>query len=338
MKKLNNKQIEYSRKKVRVATARVLKTFLFSILCVLAVIFTVTLASGALNLDSALIFGGAGSYALLVTMASIGDQSELPDRYSIPNQIGPRIWLISRNQINDAVAYPNANDDREITTIPLKAGEYMHYFDLVDTYPRDTSTGERQEFSTNVTNDMMIAVRGNTKKIMDFLEEYSGTGFILIYQECEGGEKYVRGSFCKPMNLQSWNRKNDNEGKYVTMSFQNTHWRQPLVYVGDIVREAAVTVAAGLTNLAVTQNGQYILSDHSASVAIATVSGIASSDIGRTIDIIAPATALHAPTIADNSVFILKGGATWTANPGSRITFKIFDSNTLTEVARVQTA
>jgi len=48
----------------------------------------------------------------------------------------------------------------------------------------------------------------------------------------------------------------------------------------------------------------------------------------------------NAATIADNTTFILEDGATWTANTGSRISFRILDATTLVEVqgTRVQTA
>ena len=44
-------------------------------------------------------------------------------------------------------------------------------------------------------------------------------------------------------------------------------------------------------------------------------------------------------TVAENDVFILEDGATWTARAGSRITFRVIDTDTLVEIAgsRIQT-
>lgn len=44
-------------------------------------------------------------------------------------------------------------------------------------------------------------------------------------------------------------------------------------------------------------------------------------------------------TIEENTVFVLEDGATWTARAGSRITFRVMDTDTLVEIAgsRVQT-
>ena len=44
-------------------------------------------------------------------------------------------------------------------------------------------------------------------------------------------------------------------------------------------------------------------------------------------------------TVAENEVFILEDGATWTARAGSRITFRVIDTDTLVEIAgsRIQT-
>ena len=132
--------------------------------------------------------------------------------------------------------------------------------------------------------------------------------------------------------------KQDGDGKYISLEFGNTHWRQPLKYVGDLTVAAPTVVAADATNLAVGASGIYQLSDGTGAAAIATVSGLASADYGRYITLLAPATNVHVPTIADNAVFVLRDGDTWTANPGSSITLQVLDDATLVETSRVQTA
>ncbi|MCD6345998.1 MAG: hypothetical protein J7L96_01120 [Bacteroidales bacterium] len=237
------------------------------------------------------------------------------------------------------MSFPTANSSRELGTIPLSSGEYMHYFAAINKTLKDNSVGEDSEISFSNTNTFSFTMAGNPVKLMDFIEEYAGEGFIVIYQECESGDKYVLGSLCKPMTLKSYDRKNDSEAKAATLTFENTSFTQPLKYTGSIVTAAPTTIAAGATELAITDSPQYQCSAHTASVTIATLSGIAAADYGRTIDILGIGSGSNPPTIADNSAFILKDGSAWTANIGSRISFRILDDATLVEIdgTRVQT-
>jgi hypothetical protein len=252
-----------------------------------------------------------------------------------------RVWLFAVDQIDQDQAFPIPNGDRELGTIPLLAGEVPHYFDAIPDTIDETATATKGEIITEFAKTFMFICAGNREKHLDFIEDYAGKGFVIVYQLGEDATKYVIGTSYKPMVLMTSDRKGGGkEGRYITFTFQNKHWRQPLKYVGAIAIAAAETVAAGATNLAITSASQYQLSDHSGVATIATVSAIGSADVGRVIEILAPATDANSPVIADNTVFILKSAASWTANPGSKISFKIFDTATLIEVdnSRVQTA
>ncbi|MBA7577259.1 hypothetical protein ES708_19106 [subsurface metagenome] len=142
------------------------------------------------------------------------------------------------------------------------------------------------------------------------------------------------------MVLQSYERKNDKEGKYIPFTFQNKWFDMQWTYTGTLPTETPVTVPADATDIAFTSNPRYQLTDGTVSaVTIATVSGLASADYGRIVDILGSGGTF--PSLIDeNTVFILVDGTTWTANAGSRISFKIIDDDTLVEVAgtRVQTS
>jgi hypothetical protein len=337
-KKLNSKQLAYSKNKVRQARAGLYRTFFFLLLAIVALVVTgVALSAG--NLDTVVtVLTGSG---YLATMAAIGNLGELSDKYSAPNQIGMRLWLFAVDQIDQTQAFPTPNADRELGTIPLLAGEVPHYFDAVPDSVDETGTATKGEIITEFAKSLVFVVAGNRDKHLDFIEDYAGKGFIIVYQLGEDATKYVVGSSYKPMVLMTSDRKGGGkEGRFITFTFQNKYWRQPLKYTGAIAIAAPATVSAGATNLAITTASQYQLSDHSGIATLATVSGIGSADVGRVIEVLAPATDNNSPLIADNSVFILKTAVTWTANPGSRISFKIFDTNTLFEVdnSRVQTA
>ncbi len=337
LKKFNKKQLAYSRAKVSMSYNILYRNWLF---CILALIVFLTVSMTICNqfsLDTLVtVLSGTGYVA---TMAIIGNLPEISDKFSAPNQIGMKIWLIALDQVDMDEVFPTPNSDRELETVPMLAGEVAHYFDAIPDTIDEMGTATKGDIITEFNKTFAFVVAGNREKHLDFIEDYSGKGFVIIYQIGEDATKYVVGSAYKPMILQSSDRKGGGkEGRYITFTFQNKHWRQPLIYIGAIPTQAPDVVAAGATVLPVTAAYQYRLSDHSSVATIAAVSGIGSNDVGRVIEILAPETVTNAPEIADNNVFILKDGTTWTANPGSKISFKIFDSSTLTEVdgSRVQ--
>ncbi|MBV5334354.1 MAG: hypothetical protein JZU49_00930 [Sulfuricurvum sp.] len=273
---------------------------------------------------------------ILLTMAQVGNLAQPSSVDTAANQIGFRLYLVARDQIDDTVAFPLPNSARELGNIPLKAGELWHYFEGVENSIKYTGTGEAGDITPTFGKTIPIIIK-YSNEALNFVEQYTGKGFVVAWPICETSEKEIVGTFCKPIKLQKFEVKQDADGKYIMLEFGNTHWRQPLKYVGDLTFAAATTVAAGATALTVGASGLYQLSDHTATVILATVSGLTADDYGRYITLNAPAAATNAPTIADNSVYILRDGDTWTANPGSSITFQVLDDSTLVEISRVQT-
>ena len=210
----------------------------------------------------------------------------------------------------------------------------MHYFEGIENSLKYTGTGEQGDVTPTFGKTIPIFIK-YSKAALNFVEEYLQKGFVLIWSECESADKEVVGSFCKAIRLTNFEVKNDGDGKYISLTFGNTHWRQPLTYTGNITTEAPTAIGAGATDLAIGTNNTYQLTAGDA--VIATVSGLAEADYGRYITVLAPASGV-VPTIADNAVFVLRDGETWTANPGSRIVLQVLDSATLVEVSRIQTA
>lgn len=282
---------------------------------------------------------GGGSTVHAFSMGNIGDIDQPSDIETAPNQIGFRLHLTALEQIDDGVPFPTPDANRNIGTIPLKSGEYMHRFDGVKDSLKYVGTAEKGDVTSTFNKTFNIIVKYNAQSL-NFCEQYQGKGFILIFLECEANTKELLGSSCKPLYLTNFEIKKDGDGKYISLTFGNDHWRQPLNYTGTIVNQAPVVVPQDATDLAIQSgNNNYLLSDPSAAnVAIATFSGIAAADVGRIITVNAPATNAYDNTIADNAAFVLKDGATWTSKPGSSITFEVFDETTLVEIDRIQTA
>lgn len=289
------------------------------------------------NLMTAAEVGGGGT--ALAGMALIGNITQGSKLDSAGNQIGYKVWLVAREQVDPDQTFPTPNSSREVSTIPLLSGEVMHYFEAIDNSLQDNGAGELGEITVDHTHTFSFIMSGHPAKLLDFIEQYAGSAFIIIYKECQSTDYYILGDPCKPMMLKSYDRKKDKEAKAVTFTFEGKSYRQPNKYVGTIVTAAPDTIAAGATNIAVTDNPQYRMTAHSAVVTIATVSSIATADYGRVIDVLGITTGSNPPVIADNTVFVLIDGTSFTGNIGSRISFRILDDETLVEIegSRVQT-
>lgn len=270
---------------------------------------------------------------ILLTMANIGNIARPSSIDTAANQIGFRLWLVSQDQMDDTVAFPLPNANRELAAIPLKEGETFHYFEGIENSIKYTGTGESGDISPKFGKTIPIIIK-YTDAALNFVEAYTGKGFFIAWRICETSEVECVGTFCKPVILQKFEVKQDGDGKYISLEFGNTHWRQPLKYVGDLNVASATVVATGETEIAIGAAGTYQLTGGAA--AIATVSGITSADYGRYITIKAPASGV-APTIPDGDAFILRNGVTWTANPGSSLTLQVVDNTTLTEISRITT-
>ncbi len=329
---MNTKQLKYSRKKVRKALMQArLRLFLF-----VMVIFAIPAALSAItDTDKArepIAIVAGTSFA---SMMAIGNIEDVPDKDVAGEALSYKVWLIDYNQLDHSASFPRPNASRELGAIPLKKGQRPHYFVAHD-IPQFTSSGERGDLTITATNTFTIIMGGVRDQLLNFIEQYAGGKFIIIFQECGNDSLYVVGTPCKPMILKTFSLKNDKENRSVTFTFENKSILQYLKYTGSVAQEPPTKLTAGATELKIKPGvDTYIVPEGtSASYAIATVSGLTPSDEGRYITLIGEG-ATNAATIAESAHFSLKGGATWTAKEGSQITFKVFDESTLTEVSRV---
>jgi len=309
-----------------------ISTFIFAVIGLFAC--SIAIDYGMNTLESIGVIGSGVSYCM---MAAIGNIGRVSDRETAGAQISSRIWLIELGQIDDSVQFPRPNANGEVGTIPLKNGEYMHYFETVDDSLEDKSTGSKGEITTAVTNSFTFIMGGYRRQLQRFMEEHAGDRFIIIYQMASDAQYYIIGNDLKPMLLKAFDRTNNKESRSVSFTFENNSFLQPQKYVGAIVKESPAAIAANATNLAITSANQYQTGANTAATTIATISGLAAADEGRIIEIVGGggANPTHIDSIA---AIVLKGDVTWIANAGSRLTLKVLDSETLVEVSRVQTA
>lgn len=281
-------------------------------------------------------FGGT-SFASMMLIGDIGDVS---DRQTHGSNIAYKAYLVEHSQINPDVAFPKKNANREVGTVPMRNGQYMKYMEAHD-IPTYNGTGEKGDITTSGENNFVIIMGGMRDQLLNFIEEHAGGKFVIIFKEVGEDQWYIIGDYDRPMILQSFDAKNDKDGRYVTFTFKRTSIDQYNKYAGDIVRAPATAHTTGQTTLNIKpeSNRYEIPNGTAATYAIATISGVTANDKGRYITLEGTGAA-NAATIADGNSFVLEDGATWTARAGSSITLRVMDTTTLVEVpgTRTQTA
>ena len=295
-------------------------------------IFGLVLFVSAILDHSLLQLGGAG--ISIASMAVLGHIDDVSDRDTHGSDISYIVYLIALDQIDRTKEFPQPNVNREVAPISLKAGEIPHYFEAHD-IPTFTGTTEKGDITTTGENQFVLVMGGARARLYNFIEEYSGGKFILLFKHIKKKEWFILGELERPIILSNTETKDDKEGRYTTLTFKRSSVDLPLIYTGNPAVTAATTVPAGATDIAITaaSNTYMIPNGTSAAASIATVSGLSKADKGRYITLIGAGSDKPA-TIADGSTFVLEEGATWTAKTGASITFRILDTTTLIEISR----
>lgn len=295
-------------------------------------IFGLVLFVSAILDHSLLQLGGAG--ISIASMAVLGHIDDVSDRDTHGSDISYIVYLIALDQIDRTKEFPQPNVNREVAPISLKPGEIPHYFEAHD-IPTFTGTTEKGDITTTGENQFVLVMGGARARLYNFIEEYSGGKFILLFKHIKKKEWFILGELERPIILSNTETKDDKEGRYTTLTFKRSSADLPLIYTGNPAVTAATTVPAGATDIAITaaSNTYMIPNGTSAAASIATVSGLSKADKGRYITLIGAGSDKPA-TIADGSTFVLEEGATWTAKTGASITFRILDTTTLIEISR----
>lgn len=295
-------------------------------------IFGLVLFVSAILDHSLLQLGGAG--ISIASMSVLGHIDDVSDRDTHGSDISYIVYLIALDQIDRTKEFPQPNVNREVAPISLKPGEIPHYFEAHD-IPTFTGTTEKGDITTTGENQFVLVMGGARARLYNFIEEYSGGKFILLFKHIKKKEWFILGELERPIILSNTETKDDKEGRYTTLTFKRSSVDLPHIYTGNPAVTAATTVPTGATDIAITaaSNTYMIPNGTSAAASIATVSGLSKADKGRYITLIGAGSDKPA-TIADGSTFVLEEGATWIAKTGASITFRILDTTTLIEISR----
>ena len=307
---------------------------LFCIAAIFAVLFVI-----GMFMDPSDGFAMGGLGLNIASMMTIGDIKDVSDRHTHGSNIAYEVCLIGIDQVDASKPFPKPNASREVGQVPLLPGEKMLYYYAHD-IPTYVGNGEKGDITTSGTNTFAMIMGGMRDQLLNFQEEFAGGKFIILFHEIGDEQWYIIGSKDRPMIFSTFENKNDKDGRYVTWNFTRTSIDQYCKYKGAMVRAERGNHTQAQTKLSITPgvNEYNIPNGNSSTYVLSSVSGISANDKGRLITLYGEGTG-NAATIAENTVFILEDGKTWTAKAGSRITFQVFDENTLVEVSgsRVQT-
>ncbi|MBQ8715842.1 MAG: hypothetical protein IJ552_11680 [Prevotella sp.] len=156
----------------------------------------------------------------LATMSLIGSIDDVTDRETHGNEIAYQIVLIACDQLADRFNFPQPDKDRlvKIGKSILKPGEAAHYFEA-HTIPTLLSNTEKGDVTTTGTNTFTALLGGDRTQVKNFVEEYSGYKFIILYKHIKDTVWHIIGEAERPMVLNNTETKDDADGRYTTLTF-----------------------------------------------------------------------------------------------------------------------
>lgn len=307
----------------------ILSSLIFNI----AIVLIIAVAMGCqeplipLLIGSAITFAGRAfnivtpANVLMFVMTNV--EGDPDNAKKTGKQIKAKMWYLHESQWDDTLTFPTRSNLTR-STIPLKSGEYWHYLGAVYDSPQLKWSASENEIASLITKELTFILGGMETDVLYFLENGIGKRFFVVFEICSTGTKYLMGNGCKPVKLSAFEGGSMAENTSTTVTFKAECGEILSIYSGTITLEAAATVAANATTIALTSNPGYQLTSGTDSAATITdFTGVTTNDVGRFVTIYGSGGS-YPSIITDANDFILAGGEQWTANAGAQITFMIY--------------
>lgn len=200
--------------------------------------------------------GGTGvSMAAFIALASIDD---VTDRDTHGSAIAYRVVLVPTTLVDITKAFPQPDKDRKVTAIPFKTEVKdttlkAYLFDAHD-IPTFTATTEKGDITTSGENNMVIIMGGNRVELFNFIEQYAGGKFIILFKHVKDTQWYIIGEPERPMILSNTETKDDKDGRYTTFTFKRTSVDLPCLYAEDPLGVTASPASSSSGQAANTQS------------------------------------------------------------------------------------
>ena len=174
----------------------------------------------------------AGMGATMASMVALASIDDVTDRDTHGSAISYIVYLYHTSIIDRSVAFPQPNDEREVAAIPLVTGKEPIYFEAHD-IPTLVSTTEKGDITTTGENNFVIIMGGDRDNIKNFIEQYSGGKFVIVFKHIKDPQWHILGELERPMILANTETKDDKDGRYTTFTFKRNSVDLPLLYSGD---------------------------------------------------------------------------------------------------------
>ena len=182
---------------------------------------------------SSMGIGGTGvSMAAFVALTTIGDVTV---RDTHGSAIAYQVVLVPTSLVDISKSFPQPDKDRKVKAIPFKAAAdtlKAYLFDAHD-IPTFTATTEKGDITTSGENNVVIVMGGTRVELYNFIEEYAGGKFIILYKHVKDPQWYILGEPERPMILNNTETKDDKDGRYTTFTFKRTSVDLPCMYAED---------------------------------------------------------------------------------------------------------
>lgn len=183
---------------------------------------------------SSMGIGGTGvSMAAFVALTTIGD---VTDRDTHGSAIAYQVVLVPTSLVDMKKSFPQPDKDRKVKAIPFKTAATdalkAYLFDAHD-IPTFTATTEKGDITTSGENNVVIVMGGTRVELYNFIEEYAGGKFIILYKHVKDPQWYILGEPERPMILNNTETKDDKDGRYTTFTFKRTSVDLPCLYAED---------------------------------------------------------------------------------------------------------
>lgn len=255
---------------------------------------------------------------------------------------------------------PEARADFQNITPPDKEAHTQSNIPLLPNYVWDRIDAEPKEVEVKFNSEGDIGKRFKLSveftfaslnaDAMAYFTENNGGYFYVVWDVCKGDSmsRHIGGTRCSPMQMSisegGWLKEYTGAKIIFESECQNT----PYTYTGQTPQlepqAKAWNTEIDLSDTLLNVPYYVRLSEAAADVTITTLTLREAADHSRSLILFAPTANplgfVH--TIANSPPFVLKNGTSWTATPGSSITFKIFVSSSdltsgyLIEESRIQ--
>lgn len=227
--------------------------------------------------------------------------------------------------VDDIVSFPSRDGAGVVLVgdIVVKPSAYSVDLYMTPGTVELASNGEGETDAKGFTPSVKGKHPGNKREVREFKTNWLGRHCIAILQYCNGEPADIIGSPCNPIEM-AVNYTGNKDANSSEFTFTQISKGDDIgIYEGTIPHEEPLAVVpAAATEIEFKGSGQYQLTAGAAKIA-----SVVGANHGALITLIGVVSGV-APTIeaGASSSFLLQAGKTFTASPGSQITFKAFDA------------